>query len=133
MRLAHLPPFARNRHGSLAFGYKGLAPITLAPKLSMPRHHRVATLCTPEPREREPREEGGKERNRGRHHRNTFGAAGAEGDAVVLITVAGSALHGFRSYTATTRHCTTILSPSTPTVSRTPLRPLLAHGFARPP
>jgi hypothetical protein len=81
----------------LAFGYKGLAPITLAPKLSMPRHHRVATLCTPEPRERELREEGGKERNRGRRHRNTFRAAGAEGDAVVLITVIGSELHGHNS------------------------------------
>ena len=59
------------------------------------------------------REEQGEE---DRSHPRAAEVIGAEDDAVVFITVVGR--HYTASvYTATTLHCTAILSPSTPTVS----------------
>ena len=69
------------------------------------------------------REEGGEEEGGKRKYRSRCREEDRE------ITGAGAddtTRHGFRSYTASTLHCTAILSPSTPTVSRMPLRPLLS-------
>ena len=60
-----------------------------------------------------------------RSHPRAAEVIGAEDDAVVFITVSGR--HYTASvYTVTTLPCTAILSPSTPTVSPSLLRLLLA-------
>ena len=96
----------------------GAQAIKPRPSVALAPFHHPAATCghPPDHPTRGPR--GGEEqrgRSRCREEDREITGAGA-GD---------TARHGFWSYTASTLHCTAILSPSTPTVSRMPLRPLL--------
>ena len=108
------PAVPSSAMGAQSSGYKSHGP-----RLPWHSPHRPAATWWPTTsrrarvrRERRKGEGGGRRSLR----RSTFEATRAGDDADIFITVAGR--HCTASvYTATTLHCTTILSPTTPTVS----------------